>query len=86
LTDRAEALEAKQKIEDAQKNARDGVDASMEKSKVHSFEQEWMAPLESDVDTGMTLVTGYKVSWLTDSFRHADNCPLGFQDCSERPG
>jgi len=60
LTDRAEALELKQKIEDAQKNARDGVDASMEESKVHSFEQEQMAPLESDVETGIVLIARHK--------------------------
>jgi hypothetical protein len=83
LTDSAKALDAKQKIEDAQKNARDGVDASMEEATEHTYEQEKMAPLESDVDTGISCffcIAGSKVSWLIDSFRHAENCPLSSYD------
>ena len=58
LTSRAEALALKQKIEDAQKDARDGVDASM-KDVVHTYNQEWEARLESEVNTGIICIVRY---------------------------
>jgi hypothetical protein len=62
LTSRAEAVELKRKIEAAQKDARDGVDASM-KEKTHNHEQEKRVRLESDVNTGrspLSDVGGYR--------------------------
>lgn len=53
LTCSAEAVELKRKIEAAQKDARDGVDASM-KDKVHTHAQEQKAKLKSTVNTGVS--------------------------------
>ena len=85
LTGRAEAVDLKRKIEAAQKDARDGVDAAM-KDKVHTHEQEHKAKLKSTVNTGLFTALLEEDGWLMLSFRYRKIRLASSQYCQECTG